>query len=185
MTADSIIDSMDIEYINPKEARFNITTSHILTLDLNGVHYPCVQLHRSFPFTNPDKYIAVRDDDDSDKDKVREIGNDKKKEVGMIRDLNEFDDVTRNILERYLELRYFAPVIKKLVSVKEEFGYRYWVVDTDKGRCKFTTTLNRNSIINLSSSDRVMIYDVDGNRFQIIGFSKFDSKGRKQIEMFM
>ncbi len=183
--SEAIIESIDIEYIDPKEAKFNITTNHILTLDLNGVHYPCVQLHRSFPFTNPDKYIAVRDDDDSDKDQVREIGNDKKKEIGIIKDLAEFDSVTRQILEKYLELRYFAPTITKLISVREEFGYRYWVVNTDKGDCKFTTTLNRNSIVNLSSSDRLMIYDVDGNRFQIVGFSKFDSKARKQIEMFM
>lgn len=183
--SESIIDSVEIEFIDPKTAKFNITESHILTLDLNGVHYPCVQLHRSFPFTNPDQYISVRDDDDSDKDEVREIGNNKKKEIGIIRDLNEFDDVTRKILDKYLELCYFAPSVKKVVSIREEFGYRYWVVDTDKGQCKFTTYLGRGTVLQVGSGDKVMIYDVDGNRFQIPKFSELDSKDRKKIEMFM
>ena len=183
--SESIIDSVDIDYIDPKEAKFNITENHILTLDLNGVHYPCVQLHRSFPFTNPDQYISVRDDDDSDKDEVREIGNDKKKEIGIIRDLNEFDAVTRKILDKYLELRYFAPAIIRIISIREEFGYRYWTVETDKGVCKFTTRLGRGTVVTVGSGDKVMIYDVDGNRFQITSFSQIESKTRKQIEMFM
>lgn len=183
--SESIIDSMEIEYIDPKAAKFNLTGNYILTLDFNGVHYPCVQLYRSFPFTNPDQYISVRDDDDSDKDEVRQIGNNKKIEIGMIRDLNEFDQETRKMLNKYLDLRYFAPIVKKIVSIREEFGYRYWVVDTDKGQCKFTTYLGRGAVINVGSGDKVMIYDVDGNRFQIPEFSKLDSKDRKQIEMFM
>ena len=71
------------------------------------------------------------------------------------------------------------------MSIKEEFGYRYWTVDTDKGPCKFTTTLARSAIVNISTSDRVMIYDVDGNRFQILNFSKFEPKSRKMIEAYM
>ncbi len=183
--SENILDSADIDFINPKLAKFNITESHILTLDYDGKFYPCVQVHRSFPFTNPEKYISVRDDDDSDKDEVRAIGNEKKKEIGIIKDLNEFDAVTRSILDKYLELRYFAPVITKVISIKEEFGYRYWIVETDKGECKFTTRLARTAIIHLTGPDRVMIYDVDGNRFQIPEFSNFDSKARKQIEMYM
>lgn len=183
--SNTIVDSMDIELIDVKEAKFNITPNHMLTLDYKGTFYPCVKLNRSFPFTNPDKYISVMDDDDSEKDKVREIGDEKKLEIGIIKDLNEFDPVSRQILERYLELRYFAPEIKKVLSIKEEFGYRYWTVDTDKGPCKFTTTLARSAIVNISTSDRVMIYDVDGNRFQILEFSKFEPKSRKMIEAYM
>ncbi len=183
--SENILDSVEIEFIEPGEAEFNLTESHLLTLDFKGTHYPCVQLHRSFPFTNPNMYISVRDDDDSDKDKVREIGNEKKKEVGMIRNLDAFDEKTRALLEKFLELRYFTPNITKIESIKEEFGYRYWTVQTDKGPCKFTTTLSRGTVQNLASSDKVMIYDVDGNRFKIDKFSEVDSKLKKQIEMFL
>ncbi len=175
----------EIEFLDPKTAKFNMTDTHILTLEYEGEFYPCVQLHRSFPYTNPDQYISIRDDDDSDKDKVREIGNDKKKEIGMIRDLNEFDPVTKKILEKFLDLRYFAPAITKVLSIREEFGYRYWDVETDKGPCKFITNFSRNSIITVGSGDRVMIFDVDGNRFQIPSFAELDTKARKQIEMYM
>lgn len=183
--SESILDSVDIEYIDPKEAKFNINENHILTLDWKGTHYPCVQLHRAFPFTNPTQYISVRNDDDSDKDEVRQIGNEKKLEIGIIRDLNEFDAATVKILEKYLDIRYFAPNISKIVSVKEEFGYRYWVVETDKGECKFTTGSWRGNVVSIGSSNRIMIYDVDGNRFQIPDLTAVDSKTRKQIEMFM
>ena len=183
--SESILDSVEIEYIDPKDAKFKITENHMLTLDWKGVHYPSVQLHRAFPFTNPTKYISVRDDDDSDKDKVREIGNEKKIEIGIIADLDEYDQITRQILEKFLDLRYFAPIITKIQSVREEFGYRYWTVDTDLGECKFTTTLNRGNIVNIGSADMVIIYDVDGNRFKVTNFSTGDAKLRKQIEMFM
>lgn len=183
--SENITDSAELEYIDPQTAKFAINENHILTLEWNGRFYPCVQLHRSFPFSNPNMYISVRDDDDSDKDKVREIGNDKKIEIGIIKNLNDFDPITKNILEKYLDLRYFAPSITEIVSIKEEFGYRYWTVVTDKGNCKFTTTLGRNTIVNIGACDMVMIYDVDGNRFKVENFSKIDSKIRKQLEMFM
>lgn len=183
--SENILDSVDIEYIDPKEAKFAITGNHMMTLDWKGKHYPSVQLHRSFPYSNPTQYISVRDDDDSDKDKVREIGNDKKIEIGVIRDLMEFDQVTIQMIEKFLALRYFAPSIDKIIEIREEFGYRYWTVGTDMGECKFTTTLNRNAIVHIGSADIVMIYDVDGNRFKVEGFSKCDPKIRKRIEMFM
>lgn len=183
--SDNIKDSADLIFIDPQTAKFAVTENHILTLEWNGTFYPCVQLHRSFPFSNPNAYISVRDDDDSDKDKVREIGNDKKLEIGMIKDLNEFDDLTKSMLNKFLDLRYFAPSITAIDSIKEEFGCRYWTVQTDRGECKFTTFVSRNVIVHIGANDTIMIYDVDGNRFKVDNYSKADPKLRKQLEMVM
>ena len=49
----------------------------------------------------------------------------KDKEIGMIASLDDLPKSTARLLEDELNRRYFAPVIEKVLSVKEEFGYTY------------------------------------------------------------
>jgi hypothetical protein len=72
----------------------------------------------TFPLSQPEKYISLRS------------GND---EIGMIRDLNEFDRETQRIVRELLRRRYFVPQVTKIVNVTERYGGMTWNLETDRG----------------------------------------------------
>ena len=167
----ALSDALEIEYIDPSSVKFEITEGNMLKYThKDGTTHERVQLHRSFPFSCKDEYISVRTHDNN--------------ELGIIRSIKDFDDETIAILNIGLELRYFAPEITEIFSIKEEFGYMYWNVKTNKGNVSFTVRNGRGNIFFVSKST-VMINDVDGNRFIISDFEKTEEKHQKTIEMYL
>lgn len=55
---------------------------------------------------------------------------------------------------------------------------------TDRGECRFTAHIFSGDIINLGDK-RIIIKDVDGNRFEIPDLSELSSAERKMIEVFI
>jgi hypothetical protein len=98
--------------------------------------------------------------------------------------MNELSDETREILMEQLELRYFTPVIEKIYSIKDEFGYAYFHVMTDKGECKFAINMGSNAVTKLSDT-RLIILDVDENRFEIRDVDKLTQKERRMLDLFL
>ena len=87
-----------IHMITAKD-KFEETEGGFVSLDYEGVHYERVNVVRLFPFSDADKYISVR-----------EHGNGGR-EIGIIEDMNEMSEKTREILDRQLRLTYFTPII--------------------------------------------------------------------------
>lgn len=165
-----ILAGIDMHYITPGDAVFEETPGRLLSLRLNGTEYPQVSLYRSFPHQNPERFISVRDAD--------------AKEIGMIRDLTGFDAATQDLLRRFIGLRYFAPKISKLVSLRDEFGYTFWNVETDRGNCRFVVRRD-SSEVRLVAHDKVVIVDLDGNRFVIPDYKALTEKERRMLEIYI
>lgn len=165
--AQGLSEFVDIEYLDPKTAQFRRTPGGFLQLEVNGVTYPRVTLYRTFPFTHKEEYISVRDME----------GN----EIGLIRSFKEFPSETVAAFREELDRRYFAPVVTKIKSMKEEFGYAYWEVDTDSGPRRFTVRDMQQSLL-LLSPEHVLIIDIDGNRFDIPDYTALDPASRKIID---
>ena len=164
----SLSDYVDIRYLDPAEAKFEETPGGFVRLTIGADEiYPRVALYRAFPFTYLDRYISVRDVEG--------------KEIGMIRELGEFGEETAQLILRELDRRYFTPVISRIESIKEEFGYAYWNVVTDAGPRRFTVRDMQQSVL-LLSTYHVLIIDVDGNRFEIPDYQELDARSRKYIE---
>lgn len=158
---------VEIRYLDPSECAFERTPGGLLALEVDGERYPRVALHRAFPFTLGDRYISVRDPDG--------------KEIGIIEDLEAFPPETADAVREELDRRYFTPEIIRIKSMKEEFGYSYWDVVTDRGERRFTVRdLQRNLL--LLSERRLLLIDVDGNRFAIPDYTALDAAGRRIIE---
>jgi hypothetical protein len=132
--------------------------------------YPRVHLYRSFPLSRSAEYISVRDKDD--------------KEIGIIEDLADFPPKTARLLMEELERRYFTPAIREIKSLKQEFGYTYWEVTTDSGFCRFTVKMGDNTVRYLTE-DILLIFDVDGNRFELPEFEAIDKKHLKIVETLL
>jgi hypothetical protein len=120
-----------------------------------------ISVARAFPLSDPEHYIGFLDG----------LG----KDVGMIYDPAQLDPESRKVTEEEIERRYFVPTVLRVISCKEEFGTVYWTVDTDRGEKEIVARNIRDNLQELSSS-RVIVTDVDGNRFEIPDI--FDLDGR-------
>jgi hypothetical protein len=153
--------SFEIRMLDPKKTRL-FRESGIPRLTIEGERsWIKVMVARAFPLSDPDHYLGVLD------------GNGK--DVGMFYDMDSLDAESRKIVEEELERRYFIPVVERVLSVKEEFGTIYWRVETDRGEREIIARNLRDNLQELSAS-RIILTDVDGNRFEFPDINKLDNR---------
>ncbi|RAP77323.1 DUF1854 domain-containing protein [Paenibacillus montanisoli] len=169
-TTSDLSDAANIKYLTVSNATFKKTEGQMLSVKVDGEEHPAVYVHCSFPHTNRSIYLSIRT-----------IEN---KEIGMIRSLDEFPAETAQFLEEQVSIRYFAPEITRVVSVKEEFGYAYWEAETTAGLCRFTVR-GGGGHTKLVTANRLLINDVDGNRFVIPDLTRLTDKEYRMVEMSM
>jgi hypothetical protein len=167
---DALAEYAEIVFLAPEKCKFSMTAGGFLALEYGEDKFPVVSAYRSFPLTLGDKYISIRDD--------------KEKEIGIIVDLADFSSDQANLVRAELERRYFTPVVETVVKMKEEFGYIYWEVITDRGPRRFTSRGQHDSIVPVSDT-RILILDVDGNRFDVPDVRLLDAKSAKLLESLM
>ncbi|MDD7302435.1 MAG: DUF1854 domain-containing protein, partial [Eubacteriales bacterium] len=113
--------------LTPENAKFRRSGGGLISLDIindkgEPESFERVVILRSFPVTNPDEFLSVREPDSKKQGRGREIG--------MIRHMSDFDGETQKLFAEELDRRYFTPEILKINSVKDKFGYLYWDVNT-------------------------------------------------------
>ncbi|MCI9335928.1 MAG: DUF1854 domain-containing protein [Lachnospiraceae bacterium] len=134
--------------------------------------YARVGVYLTFPLTNPEEFISIREADE------------KAREIGIVEKLSQLDKDQQEMLREQIKLRYFRPVITKVLDVKDEYGYAYWNVVTSFGACRFTTQMSGDAVIHLSDS-RLLVTDIDGNRYEIPDFYQLGVMERKKLDLFM
>ncbi len=166
--------------LTPENAHFFRSEGGLVSLTLKGDDgeeiFERVLPIRSFPISEPEEFISIREPETKDKGKGDEIG--------MIRRMSDFDEETCSLLREELSRRYFTPELMKIFSVKEKFGYSYWDVQTSSGRISFVMN-NPSSNIRTLEDGRVFIHDIDGNCFAITDPEKLDKGSFKHIEIYM
>lgn len=165
-------DILEVRKLDKNNATFTATSGGFVSLTYNGTTYARVNFYRTFPFTNPREYISVRETDE------------KAREIGIILSLSDLSKEQQTLIEQQLTIRYFTPTILKLIQLKQEYGYAYLDADTNYGRCKFITRISNSSIVALSPT-RVLLIDIDGNRFEIPDLSKLSKKEQRKIELIL
>ncbi len=134
--------------------------------------YDRVRAVRLFPFTDPAKYISIR------------VGNETGEELAVIRDIAQLSPDQQELIRRDLELNYFMPVINKIISIKDEYGYAYFHVMTDKGEVKFTINMGGNNVTKLSET-RLLITDINENRFEIRDVHALTPSEQRKLDLFL
>ena len=164
---------LNLRYINEKNAEFAKTKGGFVSLRIEGEWYPRVVFYRAFPFSDPEYFISVRQPDE------------KAKEIGVIHRLDlDFPKEIQDIIHEQMNMRYFTPRITKIINIKEEYGYAYFDVLTDHGACRFTSVAGGNSVINLSDT-RILITDLDGNRFEVADITQLSAAELKKLDIFL
>ena len=167
--------------LTPKNAKFTASKGNLISLELINddgkiEFFERIVAIRAFPITDPDYYISIREPDGKNKEKGAEIG--------LIENIHIFDEETVKLLNSELDRRYFPPKIQKVISLKEKLGQNYWDVVTDAGKFSFVIR-NSGSNIRTLEDGRVLLFDIDGNCFEIPDPEKLDKASFKKIEIYL
>ena len=148
----TLVEASQLIFLDVKKLRF---FKHSATLRLtveDDRSYLRVGILRAFPLSEPDRFLSVRDD-----------GN---KEAGLIVNPADLNIENRKLVEEDLHRRYFVPAVQCIVAAKERFGTVDWTMETDRGVCRFTTR-NLRENVQRPAPGRIILNDVDGNRYDI------------------
>ncbi len=163
---------LNILRLTPENTEFYETKGGLLGVKINGEDTPYVNVICSFPLTDPEKYLSIR------------LPDGKQEELGMIENLSDFDLKTVEILKKQLKLRYYMPKITRIISVKEEYGYTYWTVDTDCGRAKFASSSGSAGAV-IHHGKGVIIKDSNENRYFLEDLTKLTPKEMKKLDLYL
>jgi len=93
----------------------------------------------------------------------------------------ELDRDSLQALRQELRTRDLTARIKRVVSAPQEYGVTYWSVETDRGARDFVTqNLSENAV--WFGENRVLILDVDGNRFEFAALDELDAGSRHLVD---
>ena len=70
-------------------------------------------------------------------------------------------------------MRYLLPAVKRILTAKERFGTVDWEMETDRGVCKLTTR-NLRENLQRPAPGRIILSDVDGNRYDVRNIDELD-----------
>lgn len=163
---------LELRFLNKDNALFARTPGGFVSLDYAGKHYERIGVYRTFPLTEPEEYISIREADE------------KAREIGMVEKLTDLVPDQAEMLREQMRLRYFMPVIEKIISVKDEYGYAYFEVKTNFGACRFTTHMGSEAFVSLTDT-RIIITDLDGNRYEIPDLNRLSVAERKKLDLFI
>lgn len=170
----TLAEAIDVGFIEPGNAEFYETEGGFTGLRYNGNEYKRVSLRRALPVAQPDQYISVADHEN--------------KEICVIRSLEELSAEQKRIVAGELDRRYYCPVIEEIKSVKDKMGYVYMemlIRGHGEAHEKSCAVKDVNKNIRMLDEERLLIFDVDGNRYMIPSLNALDKKSLKRLEPYL
>ena len=142
-----------------------------LRLTIDGDRsYTAVKIVRAAPLSQPDRYVCFLDSKDE--------------EICMVDDLGELGAEVRALVDEELERRYLTSIIEQVRSVRNEFGTSYWDVTTNRGEREFVVQ-NVAENAQWLGEYRLLLLDVDGNRFEIPDMQRLDKCSLGYVEQVL
>jgi len=165
-----------LRFLEPNTVRAFRSEMGSLSVEIENVGtYQDVKVFRSFPLSDPSKYISLR------------VGKTKSEEteIGVIRDLAEVRPESREILWYELTRRYLIHTITKVNAITEEFAFLHWDVNTDKGPRTFYTPMWVGTHVVECGKDGRAITDIYRNRYVIPDLKQLDPDSQRVFRRFI
>ena len=153
----------DMTFFDPGAIHLERAVHSPPSLTVAGETYDQVRIHRAFPLSDENRYIAFFDENET--------------YIGMVEDLNGVEGESRKIIEEELSWRYFTPEILRLERAENSAGRTIIEGETDRGRMSITFRGIRENVVEIAP-DRYMITDEHGNRYEIRDLEKLDRRSR-------
>jgi len=141
-----------------------------LCLRLEGEHeYRDIHLTLAFPLSHDNRMLIFRDAD--------------LQEIGILDDYRSVDQDSLSVLEEDLEKAYFMPRILRILSAHEEMGLATFEVETDRGPRTIQVKFHHG--MRVLSGGRVLINDVDANRYEVPSIANLDARSQALLDEFL
>ncbi len=140
---------------------------HLMAM-VDGKEVP-VMATRCFPWSEPNRFISLRNPDDT--------------EVALVEHPSDLDDESRGFLEQALIEAGFIFRVQKILSVEEEFEIRSWKVETQEGVRSFQTA--RDEWPAESPGGGFLLRDVAGDLFHLPEPDEMDELSQKLLWSFI
>ena len=124
----------------------------------------------AFPLSNPGNMIVFKDTEGD--------------EIGIVKNLSGVDKNTRKWIKEELEKSYFMPIIKDILDVEEKLRVVTMHVETNRGERTFQVRNVRQNLRKIGNG-RIIIKDVDGNRFQIKRVDKLSDRSQRLLAEYL
>jgi hypothetical protein len=128
-----------------------------------------VTVRRCFPWSEPGRFISLRDEDNA--------------EVALVADPAELDPASRQSLENALAAAGFVLEVTRVAAVKEEIEIRHWTVETLQGPRTFQTRLD--DWPRALPGGGVLIRDVAGDLYLVAQPDRLDRQSRELLWAFV
>lgn len=102
-------------------------------------------------------------------------------EIGILRSIHDLPHEAQDLLAAEVARVYFVPRILRILSIDEAFGIQSWDVITDRGPRQFELTEHSN--LRVFDPYRLVIKDVDGNRYRIDDVRLLDRRSQKLMDL--
>ena len=134
----------------------------------NGADHP-VRVHRCFPWSEPDRFLSLRDSENQ--------------EIAMVTHLDELNKESRAALTAVLVEAGFVLRVLNILKVNEEVEIRSWQVETEQGPRSFQTKLDDWPWE--VPGGGIVIRDVSGDLYHVAAPEDMDEKSRKWLWAFV
>lgn len=128
-----------------------------------------VRIRRAFPWSDPDKYVSIR--------------NKEGKEVLLVDDLNSVKPDVREKLRVALAGTTLIPRISRIADLDRQFGHQDWTVETDRGPRSFR--VQEREDVRFLPDGRLTVKDADGNIYEMPPYDNLDLRSRQLLEFMI
>ena len=128
-----------------------------------------VWVRRCFPWSEPARFVSLRDDEE--------------REVALVRDPAELDPASRRVLEEAMAAAGFVFEVTRVTAIEEEVEIRHWRVDTRQGTRSFQTRLD--AWPRVLPHGGLLIRDVAGDLYHVRDPAGLDKQSRALLWAFV
>ncbi|MFO7899799.1 MAG: DUF1854 domain-containing protein [Planctomycetota bacterium] len=152
------------------DVRFRRNQEGRVVLERDGGATPVSSIVAAFPLTHRQRMISVRDSEGA--------------EIGILDDIRRLDPNSRTVVDHELERTYFMPRVTDVLDIEEDLNVVEWDVETDKGPRRFQVRSVRKNVRRFGRR-RVVIKDVDGNRYEIRDWTALPRLSQTLVEPYL
>jgi hypothetical protein len=82
-------------------------------------------------------------------------------------------------------LHYFVPSILRILTIREEFGFLYWDVETDRGPKEFVMRDSIIGSVRQVSPIRWLVIDINQTRYEVRDINDLDEKSQELLRRYL
>lgn len=160
---------MQVDAANPPFQLEHDRWGRLVLITGDGERHCPVEPVRTFPISDPDRWIAICDSEG--------------RELVGVADVNALPADLRGVLERDLARREFVPQVRRILRVPDDAEPTHWEVETDRGPTRFM--LSSNDDVRRLGPHRALVIDSHGIRYLIDDVRELDHLSRRVIERYL